>query len=199
MRLRRSWTHGDDGGGAGARRPDRRVVGSARPRARRPRSATTAWSAPRRRRAPRTGPTPTPRAASRAKAAASPATSRPTPHHAPLAGGGARLRRLPWRQSEGQRRFRAWRTTIPRYIAARDRAHVLPRYRGRLAFPVERQSGAHLHLAEPGIARVHPLHQPQRLSRRARQLRRLPYRGDRGGRALAHVVGRDAVGRRRLQ
>ena len=68
-----------------------------------------------------------------------------------------------------------------------------------LALAVERQPEAQLHPAqhrEPGIC---PLRQSVRLSGRPRLLRRLPYRDDRGGRALAHGVGRDAVGRRRLQ
>ena len=139
---------------------------------------------PRRARAAHPGHGPRSRPRATAALAATPRSD--APYHAPVARGRARLHRLPWRQPAASAASRRWRTTDPAYVAARDRAHVLPRLSGKLALPVVGQSAAQLHAAQPRGARIRPLHQPVRLSRRARSLRRLPYRDDRGGRALDH-------------
>jgi hypothetical protein len=86
----------------------------------------------------------------------------------------------------------------PEYIAARDRAHVLPRFPGAWHWPSSANPVRSYALLNRE-AGVRPLRQSVRLPRRARILRRLPYRGDRGRRALADGHGRDALGRRRLQ
>ena len=49
-----------------------------------------------------------------------------------------------------------------------ESAHVLPRFPEVVALPVQRQSRAHVHAAEPREPRVRPLHQSLRLSHRAR-------------------------------
>ena len=90
------------------------------------------------------------------------------------------------------------RATRP-IVAARDRAHVLPRYPKSWHYPSSGQPAAQLHPAQPRVAGVRPLRQPVRLPRRARELRRLPHRDHRGGRALADGDRRDVLGRRGLQ
>ena len=182
-------------GGAASRR-DARLVAARRGREAKSRSrATTAWSAPRRRRAPRTGARP-----SRRAPAASPATPQSdahTMHRSPAVvlgctdchGGNPTVRR---RRIVADPR----RPGLCRGARAGARAAALP---DRLALSVLGQSEAHLHPAQLEAPEYRPLRQPVRLSRRARFLRRLPYRDHRGGRALADGDRRDAVGRRGLQ
>ena len=188
-------THGDGRGGAARRDVCRRVAARRRRRREGGRRATTAWSAPRRRRAPRTGPT----AEAKSAGCSSCHTDSDAHDHAPLAGGGARLHRLPWRQpavrgdpDAAARRLRPMSRRATRPMCCR----AIP---GAWHWPSSANPRAQLHPAQPRGARIRPLRQPVRLSRRARYLRRLPYRDDRGGRALADGDRRDAVGRRRLQ
>jgi hypothetical protein len=63
--------------------------------------------------------------------------------------------------------IRRWRMNDPRYVAARDRAHVLPRYPESWHWPSSanpKHSYTLLNREEPG---VRPLHQSIRLSRGA--------------------------------
>ena len=62
----------------------------------------------------------------------------------------------------------------PAYVAARDRAHVLPRYPGSWHYPDSANPKAKLHPAQSRGARVRPLRQPERLPRRPRGLRGVP-------------------------
>jgi hypothetical protein len=116
-----------------------------------------------------------------------------------FARGHPRLRRLPRRQSANHR---------PRRRASRHRSRLCRGARpgpcpaalsGRLALPLLGQSAAQLHPAQHRSAGIRSLRQSERLSRGARILRRLPHGDHRGGGALAHGDGRDALGRGGLQ
>ena len=125
------------------------------------------------------------------------ATDAPTMHDD--RGGGARLRRLPRRRRRGRRRRRAWprRSALCRAARPGARAAALSARPGTI--PSSANPKRSYTLLNREAPEYHPLRQPVRLSRRARSLRRLPHRGDRGGRALADGDRRDVLGRRGLQ
>ena len=86
--------------------------------------------------------------------AASPATPHSdaqTMHRSP--GGRARLHRLPWRRCRASRGPAGAEQDGSAYVAARDQAHVLPRYPEAWHFPSLGQSEAQLHPAQPRGAR----------------------------------------------
>ena len=185
-----------DVGAADRLAPCSRVSRSAPPRTRKP--VERDYRCPRRAGAARRRSEADAEASARAASVCHTAPTRQTMHAIP--GGAARLHRLPWRRRRASARRPGARHEQPDYASrATKRAHVLPRYPESLALPAQRQPAAQLHAAQPRGAGIRPLHQPVRLSRRARGLRRLPHRGHRGGRALADVDRRDAVGRRGLQ
>ena len=87
----------------------------------------------------------------------------------------------------------------PAYVAARDNAHVLPRYPESWHWPISanpRRSYALLNVESPEYVRFN---NPSDYRAVRDLLRRLPHRDHRGGGALDHVDRRDAVGRRCLQ
>ena len=113
-------------------------------------------------------------------------------------GGDPRLRRLSRRQSHCVPRARsaAWKQRIPPC----SRCGTCPAAFSRgVELSLERQAAAHIHLAEPRVAGVHPLSEPERLSRRPRGLWRLPPPYHRGGRAQPDGDDSDVLGGRRLQ
>ena len=121
-------------------------------------------------------------------------------HHAPIARGRARLRRLPWRQPGDPPARQAPSRATPPTSPRANQAHVLPRYPAELALPVLapiRGAATPCSTARaPEFVRfINP--SDYRVARDSCGACHIEI--DRGGRALADVDGRDAVGRRGLQ
>ena len=69
----------------------------------------------------------------------------------------------------------------PLYVAARDRAHVLPKYPDGWHWPSSANPKGILHAPQPRGSGLRPLRQPLRLPSSARELWGLPHGDDRGG------------------